>query len=120
MKKAPSESQEQQRLVLKLRWFHPNLVLFSIPNGGKRNRGEARKLVLEGVEPGIPDLFIAEPNDEYHGLFVEMKKVEKSKTNTSKEQLEKHKLLKSKGYCVAVCFGSEEAYDVILRYIGER
>lgn len=117
IKKCPTESQEQQKLVMKLRWMHPDIQFFAIPNGGKRNPGEARKLVLEGVEPGTPDIFIAAPKNGSHGLFLELKRSDKSLSKTSIEQINKHKMLKSKGYQVEVCYGCDEAYKTFLNYI---
>ena len=117
-KKLPTESQEQQRLVLKLRWLHPDIIFFAIPNGGKRNAGEARRMVLEGVESGIPDIFIAKAIKHYHGLFIELKRAVKSKSTTSIEQIEKHKSLIAEGYCVKVCYGCDNAYQTILDYLG--
>lgn len=117
--KIPSESQEQQRLVLKLRWNHSELEFFAIPNGGKRGKGEARKQVLEGVEKGTPDIFIAEPRGEFSGLFLELKRREKSKSKTSNEQIIKHQRLLDRGYQVKVCYGAAHAYKEILAYLNE-
>jgi len=117
IKKIPSESQEQQRFILKLRWLHPKVIFFAIPNGGKRSRSEARRMVLEGVEKGTPDVFIAEPRKKYSGLFIELKRAVKSVSKISKEQIEKKEALESKGYCVKVCYGAEEAYRVFLDYL---
>ncbi len=116
-KKIPSESAEQQRLVLKIRWLLPNLQFFAIPNGGKRNPREARKLVLEGVEAGCPDLFVAKPSKGFHGLFIELKRAKKSLSKTSIKQIEKHKALRKAGYAVHVCYGATEAYSVIQEYL---
>ena len=113
--KTPTESQEQQRLVLKLRWLFPELVFFAVPNGGARQKSEAARMKLEGVEKGIPDIFIAQPQGVYHGLFIELKKRVKSKT--SAEQNKKIEDLRAKGYAVFVCFGAEEALEVIKEYI---
>ena len=119
MPKIPSESQEQQRLVLKLSWDHPDLEFFAVPNGGKRNPGEARILKLEGVKPGTPDLFFAEPRNEFHGLFIELKRQDKSLSTTSKAQIEQHRKLTAKGYKVEVCYGAAHAYEQILLYLDE-
>lgn len=113
----PTESQEQQRLALKLRWLYPNLVFFAVPNGGRRNRGEAHKMTLEGVEKGTPDLFIAEPNEDFHGLFIELKRANESMTKVSPEQEDKMVRLREKGYCVRVCYGAEEAMKEISLYL---
>lgn len=73
-----SELQEQIRVV---KWFDSScykwgllpLHLFHIPNGGSRQKIESSLLKMSGVRPGIPDLFLAVPNKNWHGLFIEMK-----------------------------------------------
>lgn len=115
-KKAPSESQEQQRLVLKLRWFFPDLIFFAIPNGGLRNKSEAVRMKLEGVEKGTPDIFIAEPRNSFYGLFLELKKA--SGGEVSMEQKKKIKELREKGYQAEVCYGALDALEKIKKYLG--
>lgn len=115
IKKIKTESQEQKVLVNKLRWLHPNLVFFAIPNGGKRGKAEARHMVLEGVQKGTPDIFIAEPKNGYFGLFIELKRVSGSKT--SDEQLNMISNLLERGYDAAICHGAQEAYEKIISYL---
>ena len=43
------------------------------PNGGKRNAREAAKFKRMGTRSGFPDLFLAYPNKQYAGLFIELK-----------------------------------------------
>lgn len=114
-KKIPSESQEQQRLVMRLRWLHPDIEFFSIPNGGRRSPGEAQKLKLEGVEPGVPDLFIAEPSGKYAGLFLELKK--RSGSSVSSEQRVKHARYQDRGFQVKISYGADDAYETIMEYL---
>jgi hypothetical protein len=113
--KIPSESQEQQRLVLKLRWLYPDIIFFAIPNGGKRNRAEAVRMKLEGLEKGTPDIFIAAPRGNYHGLFIELKKKVRSKISDA--QNKKIKELTALKYACFVCFGADEALKVINTYL---
>lgn len=69
MNKQTSEHVEQ---VTFLNWFSetfPGIKILSIPNGGYRHPNEAKKLKIEGVLKGVPDLFIPEWN-----LWIEMKR----------------------------------------------
>ncbi len=90
------------------------LMLFHIPNGGKRNRIEAARFKKMGVKAGIPDLFLPVPRAAYHGLFVEMKSLDGKPTKDQKEWI---KALSKQGYAVEVCYGFEQAQKVILDYL---
>lgn len=129
--KPPTEHQEQAELF---RWSRSQIktipalrMLFAIPNGAKlpygKNRNgqrfskEAMKLKKEGLEPGVPDTFLAYPAAGKYGLFIEMKRAKKSLSTTSPEQLAWHSALSAMGYRVEVCYGWEAARDVILNYL---
>ena len=88
--------------------------LFSIPNGGKRNIIVAVKLKAEGVRPGVPDLMLPVPAPGYAGLFIEMK-TEKGRPTDS--QLDWFNFLNEQGYYASVCYGFEDAQEVINDYI---
>lgn len=53
-----------------LRHHSPKCVIFSVPNGGFRNKIEAMKLVATGMKAGVSDLIVLFPN---RALFIEMK-----------------------------------------------
>ena len=96
----------------------PEQLLFAIPNGGKRDVISAKLLKDEGVRAGVPDLFIAVPKGDYHGLFIEMKKAKGGQV--SKSQKEMGALLLGQNYCVAVCHGWVEAKQIIERYLNQQ
>lgn len=75
-------------------------------------------MTLEGVEKGTPDLFIAEPKGDYHGLFIELKREDERLSKVSKEQEEKISGLLAKGYHAAICYGASEALKEIDLYLG--
>ena len=60
-------------------------ILYHVPNGGKRHKGEATKLKWMGVRPGIPD-FVFE--DHTGGIGIELKTPDKSKSRLTKSQKE--------------------------------
>jgi hypothetical protein len=114
-----SESQEQKALI---QWATMSLgrlpelyQLFAIPNGANKSPAAAAKFKAEGLKPGVPDLFLAVPRGEYHGLFVEMKR---RKGGVISPDQEAWLICLSKyGYAVSVCLGWEEARDAILQYL---
>lgn len=94
--------------------------LFAIPNGGKRNKREARRLKKLGVTAGIPDLMLALPLYGYSGLFIEMKRPivnGKGKACLSEKQKDKINDLRLVGYKVVVAYGAGKAIDAITDYL---
>jgi len=114
-----NEHQTQVNLVNWFRVEHPELTFnfFSIPNGGKRTKVTAMLLKLEGMLAGVPDLFLAVPNQKYHGLFIELKTIGGC---TSKAQDAVHTALKMRGYAVYVPYGYFEAIKLIGEYLNDR
>ena len=68
----PKERDEQKILVQYLQTRR--IPFYAIPNGGSRNKIEARNMKLEGISAGVPDICIPVPNTHYHGLYIEMKR----------------------------------------------
>lgn len=93
----------------------PEQLLFSIPNGGERNVIVASKLKAEGVRAGVPDLFLAWDNDEFAGLFIEMKKTKGGRVSSAQKEF--MDLLFSAGYLAVVCHGWVEAKQIIEQYL---
>jgi hypothetical protein len=90
-------------------------LLYAIPNGGGRSRGQAGRLKAEGVKAGVPDLCLPVARGGYHSLYVEMKAGPTSRVDPS--QAAWHAALRGEGHAVRVCFGWESARDVIERYL---
>jgi hypothetical protein len=96
------EDIEQINFVNWFRHNHPDIMIFHVPNGGKRNAREAARLKQMGVLAGIPDLFIPSLM-----LWIEMKRTKGG--SLSKHQKEIIPKLESYGYKVFVCKGFEDA-----------
>ncbi len=90
-------------------------MLFAIPNGGKRDTKTAGAMKMEGVVPGIPDIFFAKPNKQFHGLFIEMKKVEGSYLSLPQRQA--LACFESQGYQCVVAKGCKEALEALQNYV---
>lgn len=95
---------------------HPALM-FAIPNAAKRSVGLAAKMKAEGLVSGIPDLFLAWPSGEKHGLFIEMK-VNNNKPSDSQKQAISSLL--AAGYEVKVCYGVKEAVQSVVDYFKQK
>lgn len=111
----PSEHEEQAAVV---KWARKNGLdlLFAIPNGGYRSMSEAKRLSKEGVQAGVPDLFLCVPRNGKHGLFIEMKAMKGKVSPLQKVWLE---VLNKQGYEAVVCHGAEAAIEVIKKYLGD-
>lgn len=119
------EHEEQAALFQWIELMKPQIpdleLAFAIPNGGHRHKAVAAKLKAEGVQAGVPDIFLAvqrysrEMHEMMGGLFIEMK-AGKNKTTTSQDEWIAR--LSKACYRVAVCYGFEEAKREILDYLG--
>lgn len=116
---SPKEAQEQIALFQWAAWQtgkYPELKLMHhIPNGGGRNEIEAARLKMQGVKKGIPDIFLPVARNDYHGLYIELKRLKDSRT--SPEQKEMLNELMLQGYYTAICKGADEAIKVITEYL---
>ncbi len=113
-----SESVEQISLFHWATWLsgtYPVLnLMHHIPNGGKRDKATAKRLKAEGVKAGVPDICLPCPSGGFHGLYIELKAGKNKTTDYQDEWLE---ALSKQGYKTAVCYGWEQASEVILNYI---
>ncbi|MDR1348290.1 MAG: VRR-NUC domain-containing protein [Prevotellaceae bacterium] len=63
-------------------------LLIHVPNGGSRNRIEARNMKRQGVTAGVADLLLLIPRHAYGCLCIEMK-VERGRQSEAQERWEK-------------------------------
>lgn len=115
-----SEHQEQSAViswwsVACLGYGLPRFALFAIPNGGARDAITGAMLKQEGVRSGAPDLCLAAASGQWHGLYIEMKRVDGAKP--SKEQDEYKIYLDGAGYKTALCYGADAAITEIEQYL---
>lgn len=89
-------------------------MLFAVPNGFYSTPRQKKKMVLEGLESGVPDVCLAVPSGQYHALFIEMKVKGKKPSPAQKKW---HTKLRGWGYCVRICYDWTEAQEVILSYL---
>jgi len=94
--------------------------LIAIPNGGKRDIREAARLKQQGVKSGVSDLFLALPRGNYCGLWIEMKRpIVKGKSRPKVSEMQNIWISKMVvvGYRAKVCYGFDEARELIEMYL---
>jgi hypothetical protein len=105
----PTEHEEQREVVKWFRQTYENVRIFAIANGEKRSITVASRLKVEGVSPGVPDLYAPEWK-----LWIEMKRIKGG--SVSAVQKDWHTYLQGIGDTVLVCKGAEEAKEQIIKF----
>lgn len=112
------EANEQEALFNWTAFVHGKFpevdLLYHIPNGGSRNRLEAANLKRQGVKAGVPDLCLPVARGGFHGMYIEMKY---GKNKASKDQEQWLCELRKQGYVAVVCYGWEQAAEMITKYL---
>ena len=106
----PNEDIEQITFVSWLRRTFPDVLIFHVPNGGRRSITQAMKFQKMGVVPGVPDLCIPAWR-----LWIEMKRTKGG--SLSKDQKEIIAYLESIGDTVIVGKGWEDAQKKVLHFL---
>jgi hypothetical protein len=97
-----SEHVEQREFVSWFRQTYRPVRIFAIPNGEARSKATGARLKLEGVSPGVPDLFVPA-----WGVWIEMKRAKGG--TVSAVQKDWHAYLRSIGQRVIIGYGFEDA-----------
>ena len=98
----PSETQIQQQFIQYLDLCaHRDLVYWAVPNGGKRNVVEAKRMKAEGVRAGVPDVHFI-----FRGVFHVLE-IKTKKGRVSPEQKLMMERMKAAGTVVAVAHGTD-------------
>lgn len=115
----PTEDTEQAHIFAWAAWArgkYPELdLLHHIPNGGKRSKSEAARFKVQGVKAGVPDICLPCARGGYHGLYIELKRTKGGKLSAA--QKEWIDALNEQGYKAAVCYGFDEAKEIITEYL---
>lgn len=107
-KRKQPEAILQKSIIQYLKYAHPKLLYFAVPNGGKRNPIEASKLKAMGVLAGVADLLLFKSGCFY---AIELK-IGNNKPNDTQIDFE-HRWL-AEGGKYAVCRSLDEL-DTILK-----
>lgn len=125
-----SEHDEQCAVVKWFKMQYPKYkgCILAIPNGSviavggwkdKHRFARLKWVESEGFKKGTSDLFIAVPAGDKHGLWIEMKNINKTLSSVTQEQLEHIELMREMGYAAEWCAGFDKAKTVIEDYMNE-
>ena len=86
------------------------LVWFHVPNGGRRDKGEAQRLRASGVKAGVPDVLILSPAPGARfGAALELKRIGESYAAVKPEQWAWLGKFLDRGMVPIVAFGWRDA-----------
>ena len=115
IRKMKNEHIEATKLATKLNWLLKDALWFKIANE-RQHAKDRLYLAAEGVRAGVPDILIVEPRQGYHGLFLELKRLDGG--NISKAQKEFASAAEQRGYKVIFPKGATEAFNSVKSYLG--
>ena len=101
-----SEQAEHEIFAQWLDLMLPPLSWFHVPNEGKHKPQYRAKLKRMGLKKGVPDFVIP-----YARAVIELKRANKPKGRTSKDQAKWLKSFAALGWRTAVCHGADQAVE---------
>lgn len=115
----PPEAWEQEQVIKwsqqpSVRQLYPELaLLYHIPNE-RSDKIQAARLKRMGVKSGVPDLHLPCASGNYHSIYIEMKALDGKPDDDQIWWLEH---LKANGNATAVCYGWQQAVEVLTWYL---
>jgi hypothetical protein len=106
VKRKSTESVEQIKFVQHVRAFNPEVVIFSIPNGGDVSASQRIRLTQEGMLAGMPDVMLF--GLDRPTLAIEFKRPD-GKGKVSQEQIAVGIQLEGVGAIVRVATSADQA-----------
>lgn len=101
-----------------LEWYHA--IKNEEKSGSVILGGKAK---AAGIKTGVSDTFLPVKRGEFSGLYIELKKPSvkpvkaTSKGGVSDDQRKFGAFVQSQGFGFAVCYGWEEARDMLIKYL---
>lgn len=95
-------------------------LLYAIPNGAwlagnpRQRAMQMNKLKAEGLKKGMLDLCLPVARDGWHGLYLEMKRLDGRLSDDQKFWLD---ALTEQGYLAVACFSAEDAIETLSDYL---
>ena len=89
-------------------------LVFAVPNAARRSPRQGKWMKDEGMRAGVPDVVVPIARDGCNSLWIELKV---GKNKPTKIQADFHERLREEGHRVEVCYGWEEARDILVDYL---
>ena len=109
-----NEHSMQVKVVQYVRTFYPEVLILSVPNGAGTSAKNRLALYAEGLLPGVPDLFIPEARQGFHGLWIEMK-TQEGVESVAQKRIRNH--LEDNNYLCYVARSEQTAINIIEAYL---
>lgn len=123
-----NEAELQKQVAIYIRMQYPDVIFHSdFGSGAKLSPWQARMQKMQnGGRRAWPDMMIAEPMGNYHGLFIELKRegarLKKQNGEWASSHIAEQNImlneLSNKGYKAEFAIGFEQALDLIDDYLG--
>jgi hypothetical protein len=97
--------------VLKL-----GMLIYHIPNEGKRQGWYAKALNRIGLTPGILDYHYIQRNEKYLGLWLDMKRIDGLHKKKDEKQEECIEMLRQCGHYACYAYGAHDAIKILDDY----
>lgn len=114
IKRKSTESVEQIKFVQHVRTFHPDVVVFSVPNGGDVSASQRIRLTQEGMMAGVPDVLLFALDRPT--LAIEFKRPD-GKGKVSPEQVAVQIQMEGVGAVVRVATSAEQAKGFLCEWL---
>jgi hypothetical protein len=123
----PKEKEVRDFVAEYLQMQYPDAIYrFDLAADQKLSVGQAVRNKKLHPHTGYPDLFIAEPRNDYHGLFIEMKRKGagtylKDGSLSSRQHIQEQKEfldnLEDRGYKAVFAVGIDRCQEIIDEYL---
>lgn len=114
IKRKSTESVEQIKFVQHVRTFHPEVLVFSVPNGGDVSASQRIRLTQEGMLAGVPDVLLLALHRPI--LAIEFKRPD-GKGRTSPEQVAVQMQMEGVGAVVRGATSKDQAVQYLTEWL---
>lgn len=96
----------------------PRCLCFAIPNASALSASGRIYKWKEGLTAGVFDIFLSIPSKDFHGLYIEMKRNDRSQATDHQRAF--GGAVTEQGYAATVCHSAQEAIERATTYLHMR